>query len=75
MKLFKKYILLSIFIFFVAHSYAQTTGSSQEQQNFMTADGKIYVVMAVVVVILLGLFIYLFSLDKKISKLEQNKKE
>jgi CcmD family protein len=32
-------------------------------------------VMAVVVVILLGLFIYLFSLDKKISKLEQNKKE
>jgi CcmD family protein len=75
MKLFKKYILLSIFIFSVAHSYAQTAGGSDEQHNFMTADGKIYVVMAVVVVILLGLFIYLFNLDKKISKLEQNKKE
>jgi CcmD family protein len=75
MKLFKKGILSGIFIFLVAHSYAQTAGGGQDQQSFMTADGKIYVVMAVVVVILLGLFIYLFSLDKKISKLEQNKKE
>ncbi len=75
MKLFKKYSLLSFFIFLVAHSYAQVTGNDPQHENFMTSDGKIYVVMAVVVVILSGLFIYLFSLDKKISKLERNKKE
>ncbi len=74
MKLFRKYTLLSLFIFLVTHSYAQVTGNEQ-QENFMTSNGKIYVVMAVVVIILLGLFIYLFSLDRKISKLEQNKKE
>ena len=75
MKLIKTYTLLSFFIFLVTHSYAQVTGSDQQQENFMTSNGKIYVVMAVVVVILIGLFIYLFSLDRKISKLEQNKKE
>ncbi|MGZ5135554.1 MAG: CcmD family protein [Flavitalea sp.] len=37
----------------------------------MRADGKIYVVMAVVVTILLGLVVYLISLDRKISKVEK----
>jgi CcmD family protein len=75
MKLFKKYIFLSFFISLVTHSYAQVTNGETQQENFMTSNGKIFVVMAVVVVILIGLFIYLFSLDKKISKLEQNKKD
>ena len=38
----------------------------------LRADGKIWVVMAVCVTILVGLFIYLVSLDRKISKLEKN---
>jgi len=37
----------------------------------MRANGKIYVVMAVVVVIVLGLFIYLITLDRKMSRLEK----
>lgn len=36
----------------------------------MRANGKIYVVVAVVVTILLGVVAYLFSLDRKISRLE-----
>lgn len=34
-------------------------------------DGKIYVVIAVVITILLGIFTYLFLLDRKISKIEK----
>ena len=35
------------------------------------AEGKIYVVVAIISVILAGLFAYLFSLDRKISKIEK----
>ena len=37
------------------------------------ADGKIYVVVPIISVILGGLFPYLFSLDRKISKIEKSK--
>lgn len=41
-----------------------------EQVDFMRSIGKIYVVVAVIVVILLGLFYYLFRMDKNLTKLE-----
>ena len=37
----------------------------------MRSSGKIYVVVAVVVTILLGIVIYLVNLDRKISRLEK----
>lgn len=37
----------------------------------MRSEGKIYVVIAVLCVILLGLIIYLISIDRKVSKLEK----
>ncbi|NMM46798.1 CcmD family protein [Flammeovirgaceae bacterium KN852] len=39
----------------------------------LRADGKIYVVVAVVLIILAGLFIYLFRVERKIKKLENEK--
>ena len=39
----------------------------------MKENGKIYVVIAVILTILGGLVIYLVRLDRKISKLEKNK--
>ena len=47
---------------------AQTTNN---ETNFMTKDGKIMVVMSIVVTIVIGLFIYLITIDKKISDLEK----
>ena len=44
---------------------------TEEPTDFMRSSGKIYVVMAVVVIIVLGIFIYLLNLDKKIKKLEK----
>lgn len=43
--------------------------------DIMLENGKIGVVIAVVCVIISGLFIYLFTLDRKIVKLEKEQKE
>lgn len=39
--------------------------------NIMRSNGRIYVVVAVVVTILLGLLLYLVRLDRKMSRLEK----
>ena len=44
-----------------------------EMADSMRANGKIYVVVAVCLTILAGLFIYVFTLDKKISRFEKNR--
>jgi CcmD family protein len=40
----------------------------------MRANGKIYVVVAVLLIILTGIFIYLIRLDRKMSRLEKDGK-
>ena len=56
-------------------SGAQPAGSggekAPEMADAMRSNGKIYVVIAVVLTILLGLLLYLIRLDKKIGKLEK----
>jgi hypothetical protein len=37
----------------------------------MRSNGKIYVVVATLLIVLVGLFIYLFAIEKKVKKLEQ----
>lgn len=49
---------------------AQETGG---ETDLMRSNGKIYVVMAVVITIVAALFIYVASLDRKISKLEKGR--
>ncbi len=39
----------------------------------MRSNGKIYIVVAVCLTILIGLFVYVFSVDRKISRLEKEK--
>jgi len=48
---------------------AQDTAANAST-DVMRSNGKIYVVMAVVATIVTGLFAYVYSIDKKISKLE-----
>ena len=52
-------------------SFAQDT--NPEMGDVMRSNGKIYVVVAVCLTILIGLFIYVFLLDRKISRLEKGK--
>jgi CcmD family protein len=49
-------------------TYAQAENDSAD---FMRSNGKIYVVVAVVLVVLLGLLLYVFTLDRKITRLEK----
>ncbi len=51
--------------------FANAQDAAADATDVMKTNGKIYVVMAVVVVIVLGLFIYLINLDRKIAKLEK----
>ncbi|HZY83029.1 MAG TPA: CcmD family protein [Cyclobacteriaceae bacterium] len=42
-----------------------------EMADVMRSNGKIYVVVGVILIVLIGLFIYLFLIEKKVKKLEQ----
>ncbi len=55
----------------VEFSSQAQTASSPEMADVMRRDGKIYIVVAVLVSILLGVLFYLISLDKKIGRLER----
>ncbi|HEY0271644.1 MAG TPA: CcmD family protein [Chitinophaga sp.] len=56
--------------------------ASAQQQNtekgpvneFFRSNGKIYVVVGVLVIIFLGIVLFLVRLDRKISKLEQRQR-
>lgn len=47
--------------------------SAAQPENMFTSNGKLGVVVAVLVTILAGIIFYLVSLDKKISQLEKKK--
>lgn len=54
-------------------SDADYQNNQVEMADTFRADGKIYVVVAVILVILVGLFVYLYLIDRKITKLENQK--
>jgi CcmD family protein len=73
-----------IVAFFLASLSFFTVGMAQTTVNSNNAfdakaidalkqDGKIYIVIAVIVIILLGLFFYLWRIDKKLTQLEKQK--
>jgi EamA domain-containing membrane protein RarD len=60
-----KYLFTIIFVIMSFFSFAQVSNSDE---GLMQRDGKIYVVVAVVLTILIGLFIYVWRIDKKIEE-------
>ncbi len=46
--------------------------NSVEMADTMRSNGKIYIVVAVCLTILIGLFLYVFNIDRKISKFEKS---
>ncbi len=62
-------MMLAIASFFASSLFAQT--NTPPPNDFMHSNGKLYVVVLVVFVIISGLFIYLINLDRKISALEK----
>lgn len=52
---------------------AQDGTKKVEMADLMRSNGRIYVVVAVMLTILIGLVLYIVRLDRKISKLEKEK--
>ena len=71
MQLIKKIGLATILMALAFPTFAQMPNEDNALNSAMKSDGKIYVVVAVVIVILIGLFFYLIHLDRKITKLEK----
>lgn len=67
MNKFSRVILALVGLMSSIHSHAQ---QRPEMADVMRSNGKIYVVVAVCMLILAGLFIYVWTIDRKISKIE-----
>ena len=68
--------IFSFFCFFLTtlHVVAQETNSQVEMADQLRADGKIWVVIAVITTTFLGIVAYLVRLDGKMKKLEKELK-
>ncbi|HEX7015594.1 MAG TPA: CcmD family protein [Cyclobacteriaceae bacterium] len=65
-----KYILTLVCLLAAAVARAQ---EQVEMADTMRAEGKIYVVVGIILIVLAGMLVYLFMLDKKIAKLEKER--
>jgi CcmD family protein len=61
--------LLSLFVLTLAA--IPLFGQEPEMADTMRSEGKIYVVVTILVVILAGLLAYVFALDRKATRLEK----
>jgi len=69
----KKLALFNIAILLLAAQTVFSQTQKTEMAELMRSDGRIYVVIAVILAILAGLILYLVRLDRKIAKLEKEK--
>ena len=71
----KFYILRNFFIIILFHAISLPCALAGNSGDFMRETGKIYVAVAVLLVIFLGIVAYLFRLDRKLTKLEHQTQE
>ena len=65
-------VLLSTCLFLLNFiAFAQDTTRPVDMADTLRSNGKIYVVVAVILTIFAGLIIYLVRLDRKLTKLEK----
>ena len=67
----KKLLSVIVILFTYTALFAQT--NDVEMADTMRSSGKIYVVIAIIVIIFTGLAIYLFSIDRRLKKIEKEK--
>jgi len=64
-------LVLLVAINSIATAWAQTETDAPEMADALRQNGKIYVVVAAVTIIVAGMLLYLISLDRKVSRLEK----
>lgn len=70
-KIIKTFLTVCLALVFSAASAQEDI----EMADVMRSNGSIYVVVAIILIILFGLIAYLFTLDRKISRLEKEIKK
>ena len=63
-----RFFLIITALFLALNAAAQ---DKVEMADLLRSNGKIYTVVAVCLTILVGLFVYVFTIDRKISRLEK----
>ena len=66
-------MILSMIIFLPFFLFAQE--NEVDMADTMRSNGKIYVVVSVVFIILLGLLIALINIDRRVKRMENEKKK
>ena len=64
-------LTLILFVLFVGSTSSMLAQDSVEMAETMRSNGKIYVVVAVAAIVMIGILIYLIFLDRKISSIEK----
>jgi Na+/alanine symporter len=77
----RTFLLATILFFSIIVAHAQektavdTTGGAPQQQvemaEVMRSEGKIYVVVGIVMIVLAIMLIYLFTIDRNVKRLEK----
>lgn len=71
----KRFIKRILLLFSLVFTFLIVNGQEKvEMADTMRSNGKIYVVVAVLAIILIGLFIFLINIDRKINRLEKQHK-
>lgn len=65
----KKLLTTLLFSFISILGFSQA--AEVEMADTMRANGKIYVVVGIILIVLIGFILYLFALDRKIGRLEK----
>ena len=63
-------LVAALLLAFVS-AFAQQT-SSVEMADALRSSGRIYVVIATIVIVFAGLAVYLFALDRRLKRMEKN---
>lgn len=72
MAMVKKIVLLLSVMTFNIIAKGQDEKTTVGMADLLRSNGKIYVVVAVILTIFAGIIFYIIRLDKKISRLEKN---
>lgn len=62
---------LFVMLVTISLAYAQGEQNGIEMADIMRSEGKIYVVVLVVVILFTGLVLYAFNTDRKLQKVEK----
>jgi len=67
----KKLTVLTLLL--LCHLLVSAQGTEVEMADTMRSSGRIYVVIATIAIVFIGLAIYLFTIDSRLKKIEKEK--